>query len=48
MARFISLLVAMPIMLFALHGCNTMEGAGQDVKALGSKIEDTADRKKKE
>lgn len=46
MSRLISLFVAVPIMLFSLHGCNTMEGAGQDVKALGSKIEDSADRNK--
>jgi len=27
---------------FVLGGCNTIEGAGKDVKAGGTKIEDTA------
>jgi predicted small secreted protein len=30
----------------ALAGCNTMEGLGKDLKALGGKIEDKAEEKK--
>jgi predicted small secreted protein len=26
-----------------LHGCNTVEGAGEDVENVGDAIEDTAD-----
>jgi len=29
-----------------LCGCNTMEGLGKDLKALGGKIEDKAEEKK--
>lgn len=29
-----------------LAGCNTMEGLGKDLKALGGKIEDKAEEKK--
>jgi len=32
--------------LVALAGCNTMEGLGKDLKALGGKIEDKAEEKK--
>ena len=30
----------------ALAGCNTMEGAGQDVQKAGQKLERSADQKK--
>ncbi len=33
-------------MVLALGGCNTMEGAGQDLKAAGKGIERSADREK--
>ncbi|MGE0314371.1 MAG: entericidin A/B family lipoprotein [Lautropia sp.] len=33
--------------MMTLHGCNTMEGAGKDVQAVGSKIENSADRNKR-
>jgi predicted small secreted protein len=29
-----------------MTGCNTMEGAGKDIKKGGQKIEDAADRNK--
>lgn len=29
-------------LLFAVAGCNTMEGAGQDIEAAGENIEDEA------
>lgn len=31
---------------FALAGCNTMSGFGQDVSKVGNKIENKADQKK--
>jgi len=31
---------------FALTACSTMEGFGKDVKKVGSKIENSADRHK--
>jgi entericidin B len=33
-------------MLAILAGCNTVEGAGKDVKATGNAIENTADKSK--
>jgi len=33
-------------MLAILAGCNTVEGAGKDVKATGNAIENTADKAK--
>lgn len=35
------------IALFTLAACNTVEGAGKDIKAAGSKIESTANKTKK-
>ena len=42
MKKIAALLVA----VFALTACNTMEGFGQDMKKAGSKVEDTANKKK--
>ena len=39
----LSLLAAMFLML---SGCNTVEGAGKDVKATGSAVEKAADKAK--
>lgn len=39
-------LVALLVMAGFLAGCNTMEGAGKDIKKGGQKIEDSADRNK--
>ena len=37
---------AVLIAMFALIGCNTMEGAGQDIQRGGEKLENAADRNK--
>jgi predicted small secreted protein len=39
------LLVAAGVML-AVTGCNTIEGAGKDIKAAGGAIEKTAEKTK--
>jgi predicted small secreted protein len=31
---------------FALAGCNTMKGAGQDIQKAGSSVENAAEKKK--
>lgn len=31
------------LLVVALSGCNTMEGLGEDVEAVGEAIEDTAE-----
>ena len=45
--KFPTLLV-LAVALAALAGCNTIEGAGKDIKAGGEKIERAADKAKKE
>jgi entericidin A len=42
MKKIITLLVV----AFALAGCNTVKGFGQDVQKVGDKIEDGATKKK--
>lgn len=37
----LALLLSLP--LFVLAGCNTFEGAGEDIEAAGEEIEETAD-----
>lgn len=37
---------ALCIAMFALIGCNTMEGAGEDIQRGGEKLENAADRNK--
>ena len=44
--KLLTFAVALPLSAFVLAGCNTMEGAGKDVQAVGTKIENAADRKK--
>ncbi len=39
-------LIAIFVMAGFLAGCNTMEGAGKDIKRGGEKIENAADRNK--
>jgi predicted small secreted protein len=39
-------LAALLVIGFLLAACNTMEGFGQDLKKVGSKIENSADRHK--
>ncbi len=42
MKRILSLLIAS---LFALAGCNTVQGVGKDVQKAGEKVEDAAKKK---
>lgn len=44
--KWIAAAAALPMVLVILSGCNTMEGAGKDVQAVGTKIENAADKKK--
>ena len=37
------LLAALVLLVSSLAGCNTMEGFGQDVKKVGSEIEEAAE-----
>ena len=46
MRRRIAALLALAGMVLLVAGCNTIEGAGRDVKAAGSAIEKAADRTK--
>ncbi len=39
-------LLLLAAMLMTLSGCNTVEGAGKDVKATGAAVEKTADKAK--
>lgn len=43
MIRIVS---AVLLAMAALAGCNTMEGAGQDIQRGGEKLENAADRNK--
>lgn len=36
----------MAAMVFVIAGCNTVEGAGKDVKATGAAVEKAADKSK--
>lgn len=42
MKRLLALMVLSMFSLGMLAGCNTMEGAGQDVQKVGEKVEDKA------
>ena len=44
MKRIITLLLATGLVVVA--GCNTVEGAGKDVKATGQAVENAADKAK--
>jgi predicted small secreted protein len=44
MLRITTLLLAATLALIA--GCNTVEGAGKDVKATGQAVENAADKSK--
>jgi entericidin B len=46
MKAFIATIVGASFLL-GLAGCNTMEGAGKDVKAAGGKVEREAKEEKK-
>jgi predicted small secreted protein len=43
--RYLGILLVM-CTVAAAAGCNTMEGLGKDLKALGSKLEKKAEEKK--
>ncbi len=40
------ILALLAAMMMALSGCNTVEGAGKDVKATGQAVEKAADKAK--
>jgi predicted small secreted protein len=46
MARKLVALLSLFGVAFTLAACNTVEGAGKDVKATGTAIEKAADRNK--
>jgi len=46
MAKKLVALLSLLGVALALAGCNTVEGAGKDVKATGSAIEKAAERNK--
>ena len=46
MTRKIVTLLSLLGFALAVAGCNTVEGAGKDVKAAGEKIEKSAERNK--
>ena len=43
MKKLVSLLLAMGMMLVTLQGCNTLQGAGQDIEEGGEAVQDAAD-----
>jgi predicted small secreted protein len=43
---FAPILIAAAVALSALTACNTIEGAGQDIKSTGGAIEEAADDSK--
>ena len=45
MKKNVLMLVVAVSYLFALSGCNTIAGAGQDIQKGGEKIEDAAKKK---
>jgi predicted small secreted protein len=45
MNKFLTLIAALAFAALAA-GCNTIEGAGKDIKKAGEKIEDAASKKK--
>jgi entericidin A len=46
MRKLLIALIAAPLFVATLSGCNTMSGFGKDVQKAGDKIEDSADKKK--
>jgi predicted small secreted protein len=45
MTRFIAIIIAAAFTVL-VTGCNTIEGAGKDVKATGAAVEKAADKSK--
>ena len=46
MLKMFARLLALPFLCLALSACNTIEGAGKDVKAAGGAIEKAAEKTK--
>ena len=46
MLKIIQIVAAVLAIVFMTAGCNTMEGAGKDVKSVGQSIENSADKHK--
>jgi predicted small secreted protein len=46
MFKRLSALLALAGVFFVATGCNTIEGAGKDIKAAGGAIEKTAEKTK--
>jgi predicted small secreted protein len=44
--RLAALLAVLGVVVVALAGCNTIEGAGKDIKATGSAVEKAAEKSK--
>jgi entericidin B len=44
--RLVALFAALGVVVAALTGCNTIEGAGKDIKATGSAVEKAAEKSK--
>ena len=44
--RLLTLLLSVLVLQISLVGCNTMQGAGEDVKAAGSAVEKKAKEEK--
>ena len=44
--RLVALIAFVGIVVVALTGCNTIEGAGKDIKATGGAVEKAADKAK--
>lgn len=42
MRKFLALMFLSSTFAFALAGCNTIEGAGEDIEEAGEEIEDAA------
>ena len=46
MLKILAGLLALPLLCLVLSACNTIEGAGKDVKAAGGAIEKSAQKTK--
>ena len=44
--RLVALMAVLGVVVAALAGCNTIEGAGKDIKATGGAVEKAADKAK--
>ena len=44
--RLVALFAVLGVVAVALTGCNTIEGAGKDIKATGTAVEKAAEKSK--